>query len=38
MDASTINKYKKYSIPKLIQKATTVFNKFIRERDKDCNL
>jgi hypothetical protein len=37
MDASTINKYKKYSIPKLIQKATTVFNKFIRERDKDCN-
>lgn len=35
MDAKTIQKYSKYSIAKLKSKAQTVFNKWIRERDKD---
>ena len=35
MKAETIKKYEKYSIAELKKKAQTVFNKFIRERDKD---
>ena len=35
MDSNLIKKYSKYSVPKLIQKATNVFNAFIRERDKN---
>lgn len=34
MDAKTIQKYSKFSVPDLIKKATTAFNSFIRERDK----
>lgn len=35
MTSSDINKYSKYSIPKLIKIAEKHFNKYIRERDKD---
>ena len=34
MDAKTIQKYQKYSVPKLIDLAEKHFNKFIRERDR----
>jgi len=34
LDANTIQKYSKYSVAKLKAKAQTVFNKWIRERDK----
>jgi hypothetical protein len=34
MDAKTIQKYQKYSLPKLIKEAEKVFNTFIRERDR----
>lgn len=33
MQSKTIQKYKKYTIPQLKEKATRVFNKFIRVRD-----
>jgi hypothetical protein len=33
MEATTIQKYKKYTTPKLKLKAQTAFNKHIRERD-----
>jgi len=35
MNANTIQKYKKKTIPQLIKIATTHFNKFIRVRDKE---
>lgn len=35
MTAATIQKYKKYTVAQLKKKAQVVFNKFIRERDKD---
>ena len=35
MESKTIKKYSKYSIPNLRQKATFVFNRFIRDRDRD---
>lgn len=35
IDAKLIQKYQKYTVSKLIQKCQTVFNKFIRLRDKD---
>ena len=35
MNSKTIKKYQKYSVPQLRQKATFVFNKFIRERDRN---
>lgn len=34
MNAKTVQKYQKLALPKLIKKAETVFNKFIRERDR----
>lgn len=34
MEAKTIQKYKKYTLSQLKSKATKVFNKYIRERDK----
>jgi len=33
MDAKTISKYSKYSVPELLKKCQVVFNKFIRDRD-----
>jgi len=33
MDSNTIKKYSKYSVPKLLKKATLLFNKMIRGRD-----
>jgi hypothetical protein len=38
MDAKTIQKYQKYSLPDLIKKAEKVFNTFIRERDRLKNI
>jgi len=35
IDAKTIKKYDKYSVAELKKKAQVVFNKWIRERDKD---
>lgn len=35
MDANVIRKYEKYSVPQLLKKCQVVFNKYIRERDKD---
>ncbi len=35
LDAKTIQKYSKYSVPQLKAIAQKYFNKFIRERDKD---
>lgn len=35
MHAKLIQKYSKYSVPQLLKKAQIVFNKWIRERDKD---
>lgn len=35
LSAKDIQKFSKYSVAKLKAKAQTVFNKFIRERDKD---
>lgn len=35
LTAKQIQKYSKYSIPKLRKKASVKFNRFIRERDKD---
>lgn len=35
MDAKAIQKYSKYSVPQLLKKCQIVFNRFIRERDKD---
>lgn len=35
MEAKDIQKFNKYSIAELKKKAQTVFNKWIRERDKD---
>ena len=35
LTSSTIKKYEKYSVAQLLKKCQTVFNKFIRERDKD---
>jgi len=37
MEAKTIQKYKKKTLPQLIKIATTHFNKFIRERDKELS-
>ena len=36
MDSKTIQKYSKYSLPKLKEKATKHFNAFIRRRDAEC--
>lgn len=35
MDSNTIQKYKKYSVAQLKSKAQSIFNKWIRERDKE---
>lgn len=37
MEATTIKKYNKQTVPKLIKKAQTVFNEFIRLRDSYTN-
>lgn len=35
MDAKDIQKYNKFTVPQLLKKCQIVFNKWIRERDKD---
>ena len=35
MEANTIQKYAKYSTSELLKRAQTIFNRYIRERDKD---